>query len=294
MLIVLEGVDGAGKTTLTERLLHQFPDAIRLHSGPLKEDPFRAYEWRLRDYRPDSSQVIITDRWHVGELIYGPLYRGASKLTAAGARHVEMYLDKLGAHKLVVTADIGTIAYRLRTRGEDFLQDNHVGLVWDFYNEYAVKEGWTRVGSDELLHHITGEARRKRAEARKLWEHKTYIGPAHPKHLLLGDEHGAPQHGRPHYDSAFVPYNDTSGYHLIAALEDVGLRDYGIANAREEDVFALWQRLGRPNVVALGAEAEKASRAVPHQTVHHPQYMRRFHHGDRIKYGHEIKELLRA
>lgn len=293
MLIVLEGVDGAGKSTLTDRILAQNSTALRLHSGPLKEDPFRAYEWRLRDYEPDSSQIVVADRWHVGELIYGPLYRNGSKLTRAGARHVEMYLDKLGAHKLVVTSDIGTIMHRLRTRGEDFLQDNHVGLVWDFYNEYAYREGWTLVGSDEIIHHITNEARRRRAEARRLWKFETYVGPAHPRHLILGDEHGAPQHGRPAFKTAYVPYMDSPGYYLIESLEDAGLKNYGIANACEENVEELWHSLGRPNVVCLGEKAERASRAVPHQTIDDPSTMKRGR-TSRRGYGLEIRSMVRA
>ena len=288
MLIVLEGVDGAGKTTLTERLMAQMPEALRMHSGPLKGDPMKEYEWRLRDYRPDSSQTIITDRWHVGELIYGPLYRGSSKLSRAGARHVEMYLDKLGAHKLLVTSDIGTIMHRLQTRGEDFLQSNHVGMVWDFYNEYAVREGWTRIGSDEILNHITTEARRLRADARRLWKFTTYVGPTHPKHLIVTNEAGSSPTGRPRYHSTFVPYDDQPGAYLLEALEDVGLRDYGLISSTEAMSDA-WHALGRPNVVSLD---ERVTRSIPFQIARSPQQARR--DGDINKYGLEIKEMLRA
>lgn len=296
MLIVLEGVDGAGKSTLVDRLLRTRAgcDAdVRMHCGPLKGDAMREYEWRLRDYVPGDGRLWVCDRWHVGELIYGPLYRGQSKLTGAMHRHVELLLESLGALRLVVTADMHTIMQRLETRGEDFLQPSHVGLVWDWYNEYAYRNGWRLVGSDENTEHLIREARRLESDAVRLQAFSTYVGPTHPRHLLLGDRHGNPRPNRPAYRSAFVPYPDTSGAFLLNALNDVRLSEYGLANAGQENVHALWTTLGRPNVVCLGREAEAASRTVPHQTVAHPQYVRRFQHGDRKAYGLEIQEMLR-
>jgi len=296
VLIILEGVDGAGKTTLAEELAGRLDDNLSfklMHSGPLKDDPLKEYEWRLRDYTPGTGQHVVCDRWHVGELVYGPLYRGSSKLTEPMRKHVEMYLDRLGAHKVVVSAPIATIQERLRLRGEDFLQDNHLGLVWDFYNEYAHQYGWGVAASDELPDHIIMHARRKESDASRLNPFHSYVGPVHPKHLLLGETQGATRYGRPAYDSAFVPYPDTSGHYLLKALGTTGVTDFGLANARDEDVSKLWHTLGRPNVICLGQEAEKLSRDVPHQTVPHPSYVRRFRNGDLKEYGHQIKELLR-
>lgn len=295
MLIVLEGVDGAGKTTLTDRLLKHLPyeTTRRLRSGPLGQDPFREYEWRLKGYRPFSEENIIADRWHVGELVYGPLYRGHSRLTAAGARHVEMYLDKLGAHKVVVTASIDDITNRLKTRGDDFVKMEHVGLIWDFYNEYAHREGWSFVGSDEIVSYMINAARRKREEARRLWKFKTYVGGSHPKILFVGDQHGAPQYGRPNYDSAFVPYADTPGFFLLETLEERRIRDYGVANAVEEDTYDLWRALGRPHVIALGLSAYEAlDKQVPVQVVDHPSDAR--YARTRRAYGHEIEAAIHA
>lgn len=293
MLIVLEGVDGAGKSTLTERLCDTLgPGALRLHSGPLESDPLREYEWRLKDYVPGSGQHVVCDRWHVGELIYGPLYRGQSRLTEPMRRHVEMYLDRLGAHKLVVSGSITTILSRLTSRGEDYLQPNHLGMVWDFYNEYAYANGWGIVTSDELPSHVIGLARKKELEAARLNPFRSYVGPTHPRHLLLGVRRGQTRHNRPAYESCFVPYTDTSGHYLLEALNATSVQDVGMANAAEEDVASLWSTLGRPNVVALGADAERLARAVPHSTAYHPSYVKRFQNKNLKAYSQQIKELL--
>jgi len=293
MLIILEGVDGVGKSTLAERLCDVLGEgALTLHSGPLDSDPLKEYEWRLKDYTPGSGQHIVCDRWHVGELIYGPLYRGVSRVTPAMRRHIELFLDKLGAHKVVVVAPYRTIMRRLEDRGEDFLQSNHVGMVWDFYNEYASQHGWVTTESDAMVDFLTSPARRAETAAERLRPYRTYVGPPHPKHLLLGETQGRTRHGRPAYEQCFVPYPDTSGHYLLDAVNFTGVQDIGLANAADEDVETLWHILGRPNVIALGAEAEKAARDVPHRTVHHPSYARRFRSKDVREYAREIKELL--
>jgi hypothetical protein len=268
MLIVLEGVDGAGKTTLTDRLLSSLPNETkRLHSGPLKGDALKEYVWRLRDYRPDSTQNLICDRWHVGELVYGPLYRGSSKLTKAMQTYVEMYLDKLGAYKLVVTADLSTISQRLGVRGEDFLRAEHLGLVWDFYNEYAHQHGWQLVGSDEVMGSITGKARRLRQEARRVDKFRSYVGSPHPRHLFLAAGSSAPLPGRPSYEQAFVPYPDTPYAKLIDHLTSIGVRDFAFADPLVDDPMELWQTLGRPSTTAVDNETSRLIRHVPHTTL---------------------------
>lgn len=297
MLIVLEGVDGAGKSTLADRLIHALGDEhLRLHQGPLKGDPLKEYEWELgRMYSPSSGIHIVADRWHVGELVYGPLYRGVSKLTPAMTRHVELYLDKLGAYKVVVSENIHVINKRLKSRGEDFLQDHHVGLVWDFYNEWAESEGWATTTSDAVTQNILRPALRKQTEAEDLEVFKSYVGSAHPKHLILTDADETTGYGRPFFNAAMVPYPDTSGHFLLTALEEAKVRDYGIACATAEDVPFLWHTLGRPNVVALGSIAAKIARAIPHHTISHPrEFMRNSRATTRRRYGLDIKEMLRA
>lgn len=293
MLIILEGVDGGGKSTLADRILEHLDGVqnLRLHSGPLTGDPLKEYEWRLRDYVPGSGQHIVCDRWHVGEMVYGPLYRKVCKLTSAMQRHVEMFLDKLGAHKLIVTTSYIVISQRLQTRGEDFLQNRHLGLVWDWYNDYGFRNDWGFVSSDEIMEYIIPLARRKEHEVEPLRPFTSYVGPPHPRHLLLGvtaETHWA----RPHFDQCFVPYPNTAGEFLINALEYASIRDYGLANAEDEDVAALWQVLGRPNVICLGPDSEKASRAVPHLTVTHPSEARRQSDADPKRYGLEIRGQL--
>lgn len=261
MLIVLEGVDGAGKSTLTDRLLSTLPDhsTKRLHCGPLKGDPMRAYELPLRDYVPGGNEHIVCDRWHVGELVYGPLYRGRSALSEAMRLHVEMLLDKLGAYKLVVTTDMRTLRQRLAARGEDFLKPEHVGIVWDFYNEYAHKHQWQRVESDAMMSTIKTQATKLEKQARRISQYSSYVGSPHPRWLVLGAGASHPLPGRPHYRSAFMPYVDGHEATVMLVSKQIGT-DFGMADPLVDDPQKLWHSLGRPNVMVTN---QQTARLIP-------------------------------
>ena len=72
----------------------------------------------------------------------------------------------------------------------------------------------------------------------------------------------------------------------------------GFINANEGYPVDIFQgRLSRPNFVVLGREAEKTVRGSGELAEHgfgvmpHPQYIRRFHHYARDRYGMEIQRV---
>lgn len=136
MLIILEGVDGAGKSGLANALVQaleeKYPDSTvtYLHAGPITSGTYEAYIEPLEDYDPKKTdQHIVIDRWHVGEQIYGPLYRGGSRFDDVMYHHTEMYLAAKGAVLFNVTQTLDVLRDRLAVRGEDFLQDKDVDHV---------------------------------------------------------------------------------------------------------------------------------------------------------------------
>ena len=73
--IIVEGMDGSGKTTLITKLMEGFPQLqlVRNELGP--EQSFD-YWWGLQLDREMSSTVPIHDRFFYSELVYGPILRG--------------------------------------------------------------------------------------------------------------------------------------------------------------------------------------------------------------------------
>lgn len=306
MLIILEGVDGSGKSSLASAIVDDlkksdYTESIReLHSGPLKRDPLEEYVFSIDDYAPSTESHIVADRWHYGELIYGPLYRGKSAINTAQWRWMEMWLQSRGASVWIVSNTVEEIKRRLAARGEDFLKDEDVKTVVEGYlsliktNHPPTFEQVITVDGDLtwLVNEIRTWANNAAIEARninELWP--SYVGPTaySPKFLLVGDKRG----GKPPYrtQSAFMPVGGNSADFLWNALEEGVWQQCGMINAHETDFIpGLIEHLGRPHVVALGHEASKklTHDGVTHARVPHPQYVRRFHSKKRSGYGQLI------
>jgi len=76
--VVLDGPDGAGKTTLAKIICKQYGMWYRHEGPPPPGVPvFQHYSGLLEQ----TTEPTVFDRLHVGELVYGPLLRGASGLT---------------------------------------------------------------------------------------------------------------------------------------------------------------------------------------------------------------------
>ena len=215
MLIVLEGVDGAGKSTLAEELASHFTSTHKqftaeiLHRGPLRPDadPLDEYENSLGYNAGSLTKLVICDRWYLSELIYGPLYRGRSRMGEFRWAHAEKFLEARGAVRLVVTAPTSVIAARLAGRGEDFLKPKDQVIVHARYLELGNRLGWGLVNTALAPNpqSILTLARGMQSKVRHLAMLRTYVGPAKPSVLLVSDDSPA----RP----AFQPYDGAPVFH---------------------------------------------------------------------------------
>ncbi len=85
-IILVEGADGAGKTTLVDHLVAQH-GARRMH-GRVWVDMTRWHRGMLRraERLAEEGELVVLDRHWVSELVYGPIFRGGphySNTTAA-------------------------------------------------------------------------------------------------------------------------------------------------------------------------------------------------------------------
>ena len=137
-LIVLEGVDGAGKTTAADLIAEHYEDAgldvVRLHHSQLRRDPMEEYLAPLALLRP--GRVVLVDRSYPSELIYAPLYRGSSAIDTAALEELEAAHVRVGAVLAHVTADLDAVFDRQAERGEDYLRPEHAELVWSAYRDF--------------------------------------------------------------------------------------------------------------------------------------------------------------
>lgn len=304
MIFGLEGPDLMGKTSLADELEKTFlagGDAVtRMKRGPLKQDPLTEYLVPLQDY--DTSTIWILDRWHLGELVYGPLMRGASRLSMAQAYYIELVLRSLNAQMVHVTSTEEVLARRYASRGDDFVSLEQLITVRKHYNDlvfhhmpWYVSAYTDAFRSDQLAYqlYLTREAGLPPTE---------YLGGPRPKVLLLGDRqaNGSATLKRPAIIWPFAPWNGTSGHWLFQSMlsAEVQVYDIGIINACDRPPIELqmtWLKLGQPPTIALGLNAKKSAEAVGiplANHIPHPQFARRFHHADLVPYGLEIKKVM--
>lgn len=322
VFVILEGVDGAGKSSLAQELhLHPTMKNCRLiHKGPPQTDHLLSeYLADIAWYRaddPDESNVVC-DRWHLGELVYPQLQRGRTSLaTREALGYLDLWLLSRGALLVHVWTNPKTVYRRRLDRGEAVVNMGEIYAEHELFvravdtaphRKLQVDTG-AGLSTSDIAAQVMLQAEAASMHVAPLARFTTYVGPRIPDVLLVGDERGPDRAGSRLYGTAFVPLPHTSGSYLLRALPDDLLvaGRVGLANANEsDDVVSLWDTLGQPPVVALGHKAYDGcvrsglTDATTFGAVPHPQYVRRFHHSRVADYGRlivraaETKEDLR-
>lgn len=155
---ILEGPDGAGKSTLANKLQAHSDSlgrsAVIHHNGPPEPGTNLFYHYveqvalitspKYRLQYPKMDHIF--DRLHVGELIYGPIFRQVSQLSRKQADAIDDYLYDIGAICVFVTAPIPAIIARVANRGDKMISGNQ--QLTEICNEYtsymAFRTNWIR------------------------------------------------------------------------------------------------------------------------------------------------------
>lgn len=296
MLIILEGPDGAGKSTLAREiadLIGQHAEVEIRHAGPLTEHPLDAYEVPLANYRPGTKHIIC-DRWHLGEAVYPQIFNRPTLWDGAIAEHVNLFMQSRGACVILLDPKITELRLRYTVRGDDLVKKHQLEWIAGIYRALPAHYVSRTYGANEtpIPRQIVQLARNLHIAATALNQFETYVGPPNPHVLLLGDERATAARLKQPDLPAFAPYASTSGHYLLDHLIIGSMWRVGIANACDvDDAAELWETLGRPRVVTLGNRAHEcvARQGIPHGAVPHPQFVRRFYHKHGAEYASVIK-----
>jgi thymidylate kinase len=111
-VVVLEGCDGVGKTTLAAVLGTHHSYAV-VHSSRTPDGVDLGERYRAILARPGR---LLLDRSFVSELVYGPLRHGRSRLNFADAATLAVIVAARGGVLIHLTGQPERIAARLLTR----------------------------------------------------------------------------------------------------------------------------------------------------------------------------------
>ena len=244
MLIVVEGTDASGKTTLVSEIQKQlkdlFPDRpVEFFHKSKPEEMTR--RWVLKDYVTSIENVdwtstnAIADRWHWGEVTYAPLKRpesstdGYGLLGVAGWRWVELFLASRGVSQVWLYQPLEVLKKRLASRGDDYVSVDELDEILAQYRkagsqtatDFTIFEPEPDSLDDvpELARKIIGDSYFNSVKARKLKNFPWYIGNPNPHVLLVGDTQNVKSEYGRETILPFMPVNANSGEFLLSSFK---------------------------------------------------------------------------
>lgn len=315
-MIILEGTDCVGKSTLAEKLAQHYRLSVQA-LGPLPHD------WHVPDsYIYRTNPNIVQDRWWWSEFVY-----------AAAARHVAPYKGLEDSHNLRLAARIvnfcGGVQYLLTVDEETLLTRLATGktvqhswvnkatilAVQEEYRQtlyaqskYVHTEEWSWLASINENLKPWRVRRRRIAEYNELvgWEATDGWGSFTATHIFVGDKRGTrPDHcATPcnifgNMTFAFNGSSPTCRY-LSKLLDYAGINevDCWFTNAHQTNGHLRPQEikffLPHAAVIALGEQASLrlAAIGIDHIQFYHPSYLCRFHHRTAKEWGELLKRKL--
>lgn len=144
-VLIFEGCDASGKTTIQEILREIIRHAFLIHtSAPVKgnsKEYFYNLLDKLTDFAGIINQPLFFDRFHVGELVYGSIFRPETIDDAVKEKmfRLEERLAEREAKMVYITASPDTIVNRLKKRGDWYVQPSDVQRILDKYEQMLAK-----------------------------------------------------------------------------------------------------------------------------------------------------------
>lgn len=307
-LILIEGPDGTGKSTLAAQFKRDF-GAVVLH---------QRYRWKTRMFHYHTAvlrraiklvgqgKLVVLDRLWPSELVYGQVYRGGSPIPLEG-RFMDRVLLKHAAFYIFCGGDPKVIAARhakLKEQRDELYESKieELARAYDqFVSDFAGSGDNRRFdvvnysieNDGDFLDHFAKSV----VTRMELWQKRQYLPAlscsnqnilghaATAKILFVGDKCNQKHRGMlwPFYE-----YGNCSLF-MTECLNELGFSEQHAmwTNANAGDDFkGIIEFRPHLKVVSLGADAHDTLHAagISHHSIPHPQYGRRFDRSGFLKH----------
>lgn len=285
MIIILDGLDKCGKSTLARKLASKYKAKLIHVSAPKTTTPFNEYVSLINSLDPNSSYVF--DRLYLGECAYGEVYRKKNGLTAVQQYYLELMLLKFNPMLIYCWLDYNELTWNFHKDKEKTTKLTDVPRL-----DRLFRTAFNRsiLPKTTFCYNLDKEPIQGKGKTLKLGF--SYLGHPNPDVLFVGDE---PNYRRHLINN--IPYsvfNSTSGFFLIEAL-GCCQKTFGVVNSKEghwllgpRDI----EEINPNNIVCLGLNSlKRISRLkLKVKLANHPQFAKRFYGKDALRiYANELK-----
>lgn len=300
MFIVIEGADKTGKTTLSNAIVEKF-GCKYVHFGKPKKRAATEYA----EYLLSTNENQVCDRFHLGELVYGPIFRGGAAIDDVEFATIERLLRLKQAILIQTTTDVTLANKRLAVSTQDEAVDsdqNQVAIrgfreVINRSNvQHIIKyDGSTYANLHEVLEQLLdlrSDVELYQPIVRKVC---TGIGtPVGKKIVLVGDQvnKNVTWLNLP-FDKGF------SSQFLLDSMKAAGVPEklvYIVNSNTLTQEEADFLKLNDTLFIGLGqkASAKLYKLGIKHKSLYHPQYFKRFHWKQKDQYAIDLQNAIKG
>lgn len=295
--VIVEGVDGAGKTTL-----------IRY----LRDHTFWPVCHVVQPYEPNVPQMlelaacapVIFDRFHLSPVVYGEVLREGPELDRYDLWGIEGFLKGRGYELIWCDTSVNTMVNNNRKEEQLWELTREGEVVAKLSSAYA-----KTFSRSELSKHFYNYEAQHPGSTLGLATTELPLGiqgTGYPTIWIVGDEKQQTREGVMEYLPFYTPHVGDqllSGTLLQRSMDKLGWDWRWVAMSNSAINGAVvplreWYNLLEPSIViSLGGEAaERLDRAeIPNHRVAHPQYRRRFSHRTcEMSYPEELQDAART
>lgn len=160
MSLILEGPDGAGKSTMAEAIARELGwNILKMTANGSQSE---------EDYREKlACNRIVIDRCWISEQIYAPLFGRAQRLCDSACERLNQICRERPVQIFVVLPPLAVVDARLTRRGDEFgdVVVPNIARIYDDYVAYAQAHPFIHVIHDndvtELIEKVANDEHRR-------------------------------------------------------------------------------------------------------------------------------------